>query len=405
MTRTAGDPDHVVYVCTDPGVPVFGWKGCSVHVQSVLQELVSRGARVDLIASRTGGAAPPGLEHVRVHELGRPRATDAAEAERRLIELDGRAAALVSDLLAKQAGDRARLVYQRYSLFSSQVMGTAASSGVPGVLEVNAPLVQEQAEHRVLVDADLARAMTAQALRAAVLAYAVSGPVARWAQDLAGGGTSVPVVANGVDVRRFSGVAREHAAGTAPVTVAFVGTFRPWHGVDLLVMAAARFQPGQVRLLLVGDGPQLEPVLQRAHSSGVEVQAVGAVDPSRIPALLATADIAAAPYPAASAYFSPLKVLEYLAAGLPTVAGAVSNLGTLLRDGEEVLLVPPGDIDALTAALRRLVEDPALRGALGRAGRAAAVHRLTWRAVVDTVLEQTADRTRALQGTSAAAAS
>lgn len=394
------DPDHVVYVCLDPGVPVFGRKGCSVHVQSVLRELLARGARVDLVASRTGGPAPRGLEGVRVHELGRPRAESPAAVEALRTAQDEHAAELVAGLLRATAS-RAPLVYQRYSLFSARVMETAAELGVPGILEVNAPLVEEQARHRVLVDGAGARSATVRALRAAHLAYAVSGPVAAWAEALLGDGGEVRVVPNGVDVARFASPAEAGDRGTAavpdPLTLAFVGTFRPWHGVDLLVDAVARLGgEHRVRLLLIGDGPERTAVLARAVERGVAVAAPGAVDPDAVPGLLAGADVAVAPYPEGEAYFSPLKVMEYLAAGLPTVAGAVSDLPRLLTDGAEVLLVPPGDLDALTLALRRLVADDGLRRRLSRAGRQAAERRLTWQAAVGTVLEASAARSPAL---------
>lgn len=381
------DPDHVVYISTDPGVPVFGRKGCSVHVQAMLHQLLARGARVDLVACRLGGDPPRGLRGLRVFELGVPTAEGPAGRERALMEQDARAAAVAVGLL-RARGARRPLVYQRYALFSCHVMEAAARLGVPGVLEVNAPLIDEQARHRVLVDGAAARARTARALVAARLPYAVSSPVARWAERLVDGRRTVAVVPNGVDVDRFpTGEARRPPLA-GPVTVVFVGTFRPWHGVDLLVEAAARLRDtGPVRLLLVGDGPQHSAVLRLAASRGVPVLASGPVDPDEIPRLLAAADIAAAPYPAGPAYFSPLKVLEYLAAGLPTVAAAVADLPAQVRDGRELLLVPPGDAGALTGALARLRDDPALRRRLGAAGRAAAEQRLTWRAVADRVLQ------------------
>ncbi len=169
--------------------------------------------------------------------------------------------------------------------------------------------------------------------------------------------------------------------------IAFVGTFRPWHAPQELVTAAARLVAGgdRVRLLLVGDGPLRGEVLAAAQAAGIPYEATGAVAPKEVPALLARADIACAPYPAGDAYFSPLKVFEYLAAGLPTVSAAVADLPRLLRP-EEALLTPAGDVDALTDALRMLVRDPGARERLGRAGRAAARERFSWSAIARDVL-------------------
>ena len=378
--------DHVVYVCLDPGVPVFGRKGCSVHVQEVLRELVRRGIGVELVAARTGGPAPAGLESVVVHELGRPRAAGNADLERRLVRADEDAAALVLDLLAA-AGPGDSLVYQRFSLWSCAVLEAAGAAGATTVLEVNSPLVEEQARHRVLVDVDGARIRAARAVVAAHLPYAVSGPVARWARDLCG--RDLRVVPNGVDPSRFPSRPRRQA-GADRLTVAFVGTFRPWHGLELLVDAAASLRGLDglpLRLLLVGDGPGRADVLATAEAAGLDVEAPGAVDHDEVARLLAGADVAVAPYPEGEPYFSPLKVMEYLAAGLPTVSGAVADLPRLFADGAELLLVPPGDPAALADALQRLRTDDALRRRLGRAAATAVRRRHTWESVVSSVVE------------------
>lgn len=371
----------VVDVCIDPGVPVFGRKGCSVHVQEVLREVVRRGHAAELVTARPGGDPPADLAGVRVHDLGRARGDDPAGRERLLVAADAVAADLVRKIVSR-AHDA--VVYQRYSLWSCEVMEAARDLGVPCVLEVNAPLVTEQARHRVLVDEAGATARTARALRAATYAYAVSGPVAAWAEST--GGRFVDVVPNGVDPDRFP---PRPPVERTPLTVAFVGTFRPWHGVELLLDAVEQLSADDApppRLLLVGDGPTRDVAVARARGMGVEVEAPGAVDPAQVPGLLVGADAAVAPYPSGDAYFSPLKVMEYLAAGLPTVAGAVTDLPVLFTDAEELLLVPPGDATALATALRRLRDDPELRSRLGTQGAAAVRERHTWAAVVDRAL-------------------
>ncbi len=406
---------HVVYVVSDPGVPAYGHKGASVHVQSVLREMCrpdDSHLSVSLVATRLGGPVPPGLERVQAIELGRPQADGAAAAERALTDLDEVAAQRVVERIeAARAADRHRdvVVYQRYGLWSARVLEAARAAGAATVLELNAPLVQEQQRHRELVDEAGAVELTRRAVRAAHVPYAVSTPVAQWAADLAGVG--VGVVPNGVDVTRFAprvapvaGERRGPWAGSRvpgsprpesprPV-IAFVGTFRPWHGPDLLVEAVARVAADGVptELLLIGDGPLLPQVTDRARDLGVPVTSTGSVPPAQIPDLLARADLACAPYPAADAYFSPLKVVEYLAAGLPTVAAGIGDLPALIGP-DEAVLVPPGDTDALAAALRRIVLDDDLRARLGTAGWRAANERFGWDTVVRRVLEAAAART------------
>ena len=73
---------RVAYVSADPGVPVYGNKGCSVHVQEVVRALTTCGATVEIFAARTGGTAPPGLDGIAVHALPGEAAHDAAGRER-----------------------------------------------------------------------------------------------------------------------------------------------------------------------------------------------------------------------------------------------------------------------------------------------------------------------------------
>jgi glycosyltransferase involved in cell wall biosynthesis len=96
--------------------------------------------------------------------------------------------------------------------------------------------------------------------------------------------------------------------------------------------------------------------------------------------------------PAAAFHYSPLKLAEYLAAGLPVVAAEAGALPDRLRAGVDSLLVPPGDTAALRTALIRLRDDPGERDRLGRAGRAAAIDRWSWDRSVRIVLDHLAAR-------------
>src|SRR6266478_1027903 len=126
------------------------------------------------------------------------------------------------------------------------------------------------------------------------------------------------------------------------------------------------------RLLIVGDGTEKEKLLGDLSSRNLLEQAhfTGAIAHTDVPGLLASMDAAVAPYPdLADFYFSPLKVYEYMAAGLPVVASRVGQLAQLIRHEDNGLLYPPSDTAALAAALERLRREPALRQRLGRAAR------------------------------------
>ena len=132
---------RIAYVSADPGVPVFGRKGCSVHVQEVLRALARRGAQIELFATSCAGPPGAGLEDVRLHCLAPPPKGDLACRERGCLATNEALGAA----LAAQAPFG--LVYERYSLWSYAGMEYGH-----GVLEVNSPLIEEQAQYFALVD-------------------------------------------------------------------------------------------------------------------------------------------------------------------------------------------------------------------------------------------------------------
>src|SRR5262245_40760487 len=76
---------RIAYVCADQGVPIFGRKGASIHVQEVVRALIARGARVELFAAHVGDGSPSGLEMVHIHRLPTLPKGERAVRERRAL--------------------------------------------------------------------------------------------------------------------------------------------------------------------------------------------------------------------------------------------------------------------------------------------------------------------------------
>ncbi|PSN13315.1 glycosyltransferase family 1 protein [filamentous cyanobacterium CCT1] len=374
---------RIAYVCADPGIPVFGQKGCSIHVQEVIRALRHQGATVELFAVRWGGDPPADLADIPLHALPPVPKGDLALRE---------TAALGNNYPLRAALEQADpfdAIYERYSLWSHSAMDFAQAQGIAALLEVNAPLIEEQAQHRGLIQHRAARRVAERVFQSATAIIAVSEEVKQYLSGWVSG-DRVRVIPNGVNHHRFAGVPFSRSPSST-FTVGFVGSLKPWHGLTHLVNAFEQLylRVPQARLLIVGDGPErdrLEVQLVERRLQAV-ARCTGAVPPDRIPALLAQMDVAVAPYPASpDFYFSPLKVVEYMAAGLPVVVSDIGQLRDLVVDGVTGWLCPPGDEKALAIALERLWRSPDLRCSLGRAARQQVLVHHTWDGVAEQIL-------------------
>ncbi len=173
------------------------------------------------------------------------------------------------------------------------------------------------------------------------------------------------------------------------LVLGFTGFVRPWNGLDrviqLLPVLAASFN---VHLLLVGDGPARVPLERLAADSGVRdrVTVTGIVPREAIGSHLAAFDIAL--QPGVTAYASPLKLFEYMAAGLAIVAPDTANIREILTDRVDALLVDPARAEPLAAAITELCRDEVLRQRVGAAARATIDRRgLTWLANAQRVAD------------------
>lgn len=371
---------QIVYVSTDPGIPVWGAKGASVHVQEMLRAFLRRGDQVTLLSPRLEGKPPADLTAVEVVALPPNPKGDPETRARALLVVNE----AVTTALARLAPD---LVYERHALFSHAAMEWAQEKGLPSILEVNAPLVAEQIAHRSLGLPEEAEASVKCAMRAAGLVAAVSAPVAEHARAM--GARNVRVVPNAVDPARFP---KPAPSAGRPFTVGFLGSMKPWHGLPVLVDAFAllRAKVPDARLLIIGDGPERVSVEARLAAQGLSdaVEVTGLLPAAAVPSALARIDVGTAPYLASNSfYFSPLKIYEYFAAARPVVASATGHLGDIVSEGRTGHLVAPDDPTALSDALAGLARDPARARRMGQTGRDWVLANHTWDMTAERILK------------------
>ena len=172
----------------------------------------------------------------------------------------------------------------------------------------------------------------------------------------------------GVDLAVFT--PRPVRPHSSPFTILCVGRLVPAKGQHILLAAVERLVKAgrQVRLCLVGDGPDRARLEEQVKVQGLEayVAFAGAVNQDRIRALYAEADVFAL---ASFAEGIPVVLMEAMAMSIPCVTTYITGIPELIRDGIDGLLVSPSDDAALAEAIARLMDDPALRQRLGEAGR------------------------------------
>ena len=365
---------RVLYCAIDQTVP--GTKGGSVHVEAVAGGLAALGHDVHvLVRPGTDPFPTNGVTWV-------PMSPPLGAKELRWMRTHA-----VTRLARALRPD---VIVERYYNFGGEGIEAAAVTGALGVLEVNAPVIDHPGSRKALLD------------RALVLE-----PMRRWRERLCAhadviitptaailpSGTPADKVVEvewGADTDRFHPRAsgRLRFARPSGMLALFAGAFRSWHGAVHLVHAIRQLRERgrrDISAVLIGEGPELPRV--RAEAAGIDgIVFPGAVPHTEMPAQMAAADVGVAPFDTSAHealslgfYWSPLKLFEYMATGLPAVAPAIDRIQALVRHEGEGLLYPAGDRRALAAVLERLT-DTSLRVRLGRAARARAVADFSWAA-------------------------
>jgi len=362
---------RILYVASDQRVP--GRTGGSVHVLEVARGLAALGHEVHAIVHREAGV-PDDEERdgVAWHRIKwRP--------DHRLFR--ARAGAAVRRVLAAV---RPQAVMERYYNFGGEGILAADHAGVPSLLEVNSPAVDHPGSLKATLDTlAVVHPLRRRRERLCRTATALVSPLLEIVPDFARPKTVKVSWGANVDAfhpsRRRADLRAALGVPDGATAVLFVGSFRPWHGVHVLEAAARRLAHRADLYFLLAGGSQA------AEGAGYRGRRLGSLPYEQMPELVASADAGAAPYDTSRLrqlrlgfYWSPLKIFEYMASGLPTVTISRPELDEIVRENEEGLHFREGDDADLARVLERLAGDPALRARLGRQARARVVERYSW---------------------------
>jgi glycosyltransferase involved in cell wall biosynthesis len=395
----------ILYLCPDLGIPVLGHKGASVHVRELTGAFKRAGHRITLAAqllNKSPWETPAAFDMPLLQIRPTVGASGAVQAFKEFNETLGAENSLpgelrrilynkelAEDLKRRFENDPPDFIYERASIFATAGISLARHFKVPHILELNAPLAQEQSVYRTTGFGDLAAQAERWTLNQTDAVLVVSSELRKHVLSLGVRPERIHIVPNGVDPAQFkpgkpdSKLRRKWKLNGAPV-LGFVGGLRPWHGVEILPDLLARLNKSKrpIQLVIAGDG-QLRSGLERQFKQRElldHITFTGALPHEQLPGIIQQFDIALAPYPKHTHdfYFSPLKLFEYMACGIPVVAANLGQITEVISDGKTGLLYEPGQLDALANRCEKLLGDSRLRARIGAAAAAVIRREFTW---------------------------
>ncbi len=282
------------------------------------------------------------------------------------------------------------LFYERMGWFGYAGALAARQMGIPLILEVNGDHLDEL-ESLGIAPQGLQRR----------LSIALMNLAARWSSHVVATGygwqrrflqrwdvlpEKVSVIENGSEMvellRRDQLRAFSKQTDTSVPILAYIGGFEPWHGLDILLQAFAKTQKAGInaQLYLIGDGSGLGRLNRLIDELGLSdsVHMTGHLPVHQVADYLMRSDIGLSPY-CGRENFTGLKLLDYKAAGLATIASGKNGEPAILKHKQTAWIVPPCDADALANVIIMLCKDVTLCRQLGQAARIEAETSHSWR--------------------------
>lgn len=355
--------------------------GQAVHIEEMIDAMRAEGHEVRVVAPEIGDPGKMGAEVGWVNHLK----SALPKAIYELLELTYSVHAY-RKLKAVADEFRPDFIYERYNLYLLASVMLGKRMGIPLLLEVNSPLVFERSRHSGgLALPSLAKWAERKAWLNADRILPVTRVLAGYVREYGVPEERIAVIPNGINRAHFDFAPDLVTAKTKlgledRLVLGFTGFVRDWHGVDrVIAWMASPDAPGNIHLLVVGDGPAREALEAQANALGLAsaVTFTGVVHRDVVPNHVAAFDVAL--QPAVTSYASPLKMMEYLVLGKPIVAPRAPNILEILSDGENAVMFDENSPDSLERTLTQICWDADLRSRLAANARETIERlQLTW---------------------------
>ncbi|MCL5958120.1 MAG: glycosyltransferase family 4 protein [Chloroflexi bacterium] len=378
---------RILYVAS--GIPVPGNYGGSTHTVEVAKGLAELGHKVDVVAYAARGETPRliRLGPIDVYRYSVPKKGSFGKV-------------FAVDRLVREL--KPDVIMERYYNFAGAGMISARRMNRPSVLEINAPVFDPDRSLKSRVDRWLLGGLMRRWGEAQC----------RWADGIVTplAGTVPPAVSRekvheinwGANVELFSPELAAERPGEVERlrdrlglpqesrVAVFQGSFRRWHGVGEFVEAAATVlrASSDVHLLMIGTGPLFKQIAEAIRREKLEdrLKLVGSVSYAEMPLHLALADVGVAPFNTVvhaplrevGFYWSPLKIFEYMAMGLPVVTADIEPLNRIIRSGQEGLVFQEGNSRDLAARILDVLGDLPRARQMGQSARERVVQNFSW---------------------------
>lgn len=277
------------------------------------------------------------------------------------------------------------VLYERHAYFMFIGVFLGKWLRRPVVLEINELAGFTRA--RGLIMERLARRIDTWVFSRASHILCVSSVLADEAKQHGARSEKVHVVPNAIDPNRFRSPSPEQSLRLrlgleGSIVIGHMGLFHRWDRLDVLIEVARsiRDRHPEIKVLLVGDGPEMEELKRTAFRLGMESAIIfsGPVPRDEVAAYIDAMDICV--LPDSNPFGSPIALFEFMAMGKPCVVPDLGPMRDVIEDNLTGIMFPHGDYAALDKALLRLTEDSALRYRIGERAKQAVFERHTWAA-------------------------